>query len=96
MSTEKSNSLTLKWGTLKGWDLKTEEAITLLKKYHEEPVQYSVMLQHDTPTQRETLLALIDLCDEIWLDWEGKKVSCDEAKEYIRTYGRNKGVSATP
>ena len=83
------NELTLKWGTLKGWDLKTPEAVALLKKYYTEPVQYSVMMQRDTPNQKEILLALIDLCDDITLDWEGKQVSHDEAKEYIRTYGQN-------
>lgn len=83
------NKLTLKWGTLKGWDVKTPEAVALLKAYHDEPVSYSVMMQRDTPKQKETLINLIDLCDEIWLDWEGKQVSRDEAKEYLRTYGHN-------
>ena len=84
------NELTLKWGTLKGWDLKTPEAVALVKAYHKEPTSYSVMMQRDTPSQKEILIKLIDLCDEIWLDWEGKQVSRDEAKEYIRTYGHNK------
>ena len=83
------NTLTLKWGTLKGWDVKTPEAVALLKAYHDELVSFSVMMQRDTPNQKQTLIKLIDLCDEIWLDWEGKQVSRDEAKEYLRTYGRN-------
>jgi hypothetical protein len=87
------NTLTLKWGTLKGWDVKTPEAVALLKAYHEEPVSYSVMMQRDTPNQKETLIKLIDLCDEIWLDWEGKQVSRDDAKEYLRTYGQNVRIS---
>ena len=80
------NTLTLKWGTLKGWDVKTPEAIELLKAYHAEPVSFSVMMQRDTPNQKEILIKLIGLCDEIWLDWEGKQASRDEAKEYLRTY----------
>lgn len=83
------NVIRLKWGTLKGWDVKTPEAVALLKTYHEEPVCYSVMMQRDTPNQKETLIKLIDLCDEIWIDWEGKQVSRYEAKEYLRTYRQN-------
>lgn len=83
------NSLTLKWGTLKGWDVKTPEAVALLKTYHSEPVSYSVMMQRDTAKQKETIIALIEISDEIWLDWEGKKVSRDEAKKYVLTYGLN-------
>jgi hypothetical protein len=33
-------------------------------------------------------LKLIDLVDEIWLDWEDKQVSKEEAKEYVLNYGK--------
>jgi len=84
------NKITLKWGTLKGWHLETEDAVQLLRKYHEEPVSGSVMLQRDTKTQKETILKLIDVCGEILLDWDGKIVSRDEAKDYILNYGKSK------
>ena len=52
----------------------------------------SAMCQHDTFDQQQALLDAIDLMDEIWLDWEGKQVSRDEAKEYVRNYGtKNEG-----
>lgn len=89
MNNAQDNKLTLKWGTLKAWEVKTDAAHAALKKYHEDPVQWSAMMQRDTPKQKEALAELIDCCDEIWLDWEGKQVSRDEAKEYIRTYGQN-------
>ena len=31
----------------------------------------------------------MDHFDEFWLDWEGKQVSREEAKEYILTYGKD-------
>jgi hypothetical protein len=34
----------------------------------------------------EALCDAIDLMDEIWLDWDGRNVSREDAKEYVRTY----------
>ena len=81
------NCLTLKWGTVKAWDLETEEAKAALRKWATHGVGMSAMMQHDTSAQRQALIDAIDYMDEIWLDWEGKKVSREEAKEYVRTYG---------
>lgn len=84
------NKITLKWGTLKGWSLKTDEAKQLLQQYHDEPVSFSVMMQNDSKNQKAIILKLIDVSDEIHLDWEGKDVTRDEAKDYILNYGKNK------
>lgn len=84
------NKITLKWGTLKGWSLKTDEAIHLLQKYHEEPVSFSVMMQRDTETQKDIIIKLIEVCDEIVLDWEGILVTRQQAKDYILNYGESK------
>lgn len=81
------NSLTLKWGTVKAWNLETEDAQAALKKWHDLGVSASAMLQDDTPEQKRALLDAIDHMDEIWLDWEGKQVTREEAKEYVRNYG---------
>ena len=81
------NSLTLKWGTVKGWKLETDEAKAALQKWADFGVSMSAMAQHDTPEQKQALLDAIDFMDEIWLDWEDKSVSKEEAKEYIRNYG---------
>lgn len=81
------NHLTLKWGTVKGWKLETPEAKAALQKWADGGVPISAMLQHDTPEQKEALIKAIDFMDEIWLDWEGKTVSREEAKEYVRNYG---------
>ena len=80
------NELELKWGTIKGWHLESEEALKLAEEYDEEGVCLSVMAQKDTPRQKEIILELIDLCDSIYLHWDGKCVTKEEAKEYINTY----------
>lgn len=47
----------------------------------------SAMGQKDTPEQTEILCELIDAIDgEIWNDWDGKIMTKDEAKEYVRDY----------
>lgn len=84
-------SLTLKWGTLKQWNLAgNEAAIALLQRYYDLGVSMSVMRQKDTPEQKDILCQVIDLLDAptVWLDWEGIQVSKDDAKRYIREYGK--------
>ena len=84
------NSLTLKWGTLKAWNFENsrEEAGKLFKQYNEIGSCASAMLQRDTIEQKEIICKLIDLTEEeIYLDWDGKHVSKEDAKEYVMNYG---------
>ena len=81
------NSVTLKWGTLKGWNLHTEDAMDALRLYKSFGTSMSLAMQDDTPEQRDALIALIRHADEIWLDWEGKQVTRDEAIKYVQEYG---------
>ena len=88
------NILTLKWGTVKGWDLKSAEAVAALQKWADFGRSASAMMQKYSPEQQQALLEAIDLMDEIWLDWEGKQVSREEAKEYILNYGKENATSS--
>lgn len=87
------NKITLKWGTLKGWDFtNSEKGQELLKEYNEIGSSFSAMQQNDTQRQKEIICELIELCDgeeSIYLDWDGKYVSKQEAKDYINNYNRN-------
>ena len=87
-----AESLSLKWGTLKAWNLKTEASKAALKKYAEAGglSSLSAMAQHDSDQAKDAMCELIDAvdCDGIWLDWDGKVVSKDEAKKYVREYGK--------
>lgn len=85
--------LTLKWGTLKGCDFTHNPAAQeLLRKYTELGSCISAMMQRDNPEQKELLCQMVDAVDcEIFLDWDGKYVSKEEAKAYIRNYGKDRG-----
>ena len=82
-------SLALKWGTLKRWNFEEDgKAFEALKKYAELGSKVSAMMQHDTPEQKELICQMIDACDTetIYLDWDDKDVSKDEAKKYVMEY----------
>jgi len=92
METKTENYLYLKWGTLKGFDFtNSEKGIKLLKEYSEIGSSFSAMQQRDTPRQKEIICELIDLCDgdTIYLDWDDKDVSKEEAKKYVMNYGKD-------
>ena len=86
-----AESLTLKWGTLKAWDLNEDgAAFAILKKWNELGSSPSAMAQDDTAEQKKLICELIDAvdCEEVYLDWDGKHVSKDEAKKYVTEYGQ--------
>jgi hypothetical protein len=80
--------ITLKWGTLKSWNVTSDEGKALLEKYGELGYSMSAAMQHDTPEQKEIICRLIDLMPgEIYLDWDGEYVSKEAAKKYVLEYG---------
>jgi len=87
---EERDMITLKWGTLKAWKIKTEKAKELLKKYVELGVSFSAMQQHDTPEQKQIICELIDASnvETVYFDWDGKYVTKEEAKKYVMEYGK--------
>jgi len=83
----KQDYITLKWGTLKAWELTSEKGIGLLKKYKELGSSYSAMCQKDTPEQKKLICEMIDTVPgEIYLDWDGEYVSKEKAKKYVMEY----------
>lgn len=85
-----AESLTLKWGTLKGWGVESEACMEALRRYHEQPVSMGCATQHDTPEQKQALCDLIDAVNgPITNDWSGEDMTKDEAKKYILEYPRN-------
>jgi hypothetical protein len=82
--------LSLKWGNVKGWDGLEEEtpARAALEKWADSGQGISAM-QRQTPEQRDLICDIIDAVDgEIWNDRDGKVMSKDEAKAYVRDYGK--------
>ncbi len=89
-----SQYLLLKWGTLKGWNIAgNEKALDAFRRYHAEPANPSVMMQHDTDTQKQALCDLIDAVDgPITSDWSGESFTKEEAKKYVLEYGKPKAT----
>jgi hypothetical protein len=84
------DTLTLKWGTLKSWHFESDECLALANEYVEIGASYSAMAQKDTSRQKQIICELIDKCDgdTIYLDWDGKDVPKQEAKDYVMNYNR--------
>jgi len=87
--------LTLKWGTLKAWNLTSEKGKELLRRYIDLGASMSAMAQKDTPEQKDLICQMIDECgaETIYLDWDGKDVSKEEAKAYVLEYGQPKTLT---
>jgi hypothetical protein len=86
---QKVDSLSLKWGTLKSWDIHSETGKALLKRYCEIGASAGAATQRDTPEQQDIICQLIDGCaGDIFLEWDGEYVSKEKAKEYVRSYGK--------
>ena len=81
--------LTLKWGSLKSWCLTSPKGQELLQRYFDLGSQLGAMQQKDTPEQKDLICQMIDECraDTIYLSWDGKDVSKEEAKKYVMEYG---------
>lgn len=87
--TKEISTLTLKWGTLKAWDLKTKKQLDLLEKYSKHGVCMSAMAQDDTKEQKEIICKIIDTITDprgILLSWDGIFVSKADAKKYVMSY----------
>ncbi len=84
-----SDSLTLKWGTLKAYHFESDSVLPLLREYHELGASMSAIMQHDTPRQKEIICELIDIgnFETVRLDWDGVDVGKPEAKKYVMEYG---------
>ena len=87
------NTIGLKWGTLKRWNVKDEAALQALHRYFAEPVPESAMLRTDTPTQKQAICDAIDAVfaagGRVFNDWEDTDYeNAEAAKRYVMEYGR--------
>jgi len=87
---KKEEYLTLKRGTLKGWEFHSAKCNKLLKEYFNIGACMSVALQKDTPRQKEIICELIDKgnFEKVYLDWDGECVSKEKAKKYVLDYDK--------
>lgn len=87
-----NDTLYLKWGSLKGYDLESDAARAARDRYLDAgPQSLSAMAQHDTPEQKAALCDLIDAIDgEIINDWSGETLTKEAAKKYVMEYGNGR------
>lgn len=83
-----TESLLLKWGSVKGWSDLTDKSQALLRRYFADGTPRSAMADHPDADRKTVLCELIDQLDgEIQNDWSGEMMSKDEAKKYVMEYG---------
>ncbi len=88
-----TESLTLKWGSLKEWHfVDGSPAHEAAKKYFALGSSASAIMQHDTQEQKKLILEIIDDidCKKIYNDWDGKEMTKKAAKKYVANYGTDK------
>jgi hypothetical protein len=80
--------LTLKWGNLKAWNLRSEAALAAMGNFVATHPSVGAMARLNND-QKVALCNVVDACncETVYLDWDGKDVSKDEAKRYIMEYG---------
>lgn len=84
-----SEFLSLKWGGVKGWEGLTDQSVAILNRYYADGMPFSAMADKPDDARKAILCELIDQIDgEIYLDWENKTVSKNEAKSYVMEYGK--------
>lgn len=82
-----TESLLLKWGTVKSWHDLTERSKEIMTRYFEEGIPTSCMADHPDNNRKQIICELIDqFSGEIHNDWSGEQMSKDEAKKYIMEY----------
>lgn len=83
-----AGTLTLKWGTVKGWSGLSDDVIEVLQRRQDLGVALGAMQQADSPKQKTLICEAIDLVDEpIFNDWSGEEMTREEAKKYVQEYG---------
>lgn len=88
-----TDTITLKWGTLKGWNLESEDAKAIMRRYLDLGSSLSAMQQDDTDEQKALICELIDLINgDINDDWNGGTMTKESAKDYIMNYGKGRAA----
>lgn len=87
------DELSLKWGTLKSWHMKSAAGIAALAAYDAGgPVSPSAMRARDTPAQKQAICDMIDAVHAsggaVWDDWNGCDMTAEGAKRYVMDYGQ--------
>ena len=91
--TQEPDELSLKWGSLKSWHMKSQAGQDALKRFFEAgSVNASAAMQKNSEGQIDAICDMIDATaasgGEIWNDWDGVVMTPEDAKKYVREYGK--------
>lgn len=83
--------LVLKFGSLKGYEIVSDDVWQALQQYIScPPTSRTILESRDTAKQKKLLCRVIDLIEQnggqIKLSWDDKIVSAAEAKKYVMEY----------
>lgn len=85
-------TLFLKWGTVKGWENLSDLGAAALQKWAYSGTSMSAMAHPKTDVHTDALCDAIDVIAGnggcVWNDWDGVEMTADEAKSYVRNYGK--------
>jgi hypothetical protein len=95
MEGEMTESLLLKWGTVKGWDDLSEKSQEIMQRYFADGIPWSCATDKPDDARKAILCELIDQFEgKIQSDWSGEIMTKEEAKQYVKTYGVKNGTVA--
>lgn len=85
-----TESLLLKWGTVKGWEDLSDKSQAIMERFFADGVCMSAAMDRPDEDRRAILCELIDQFEgPIQNDWSGEMMSKDEAKKYVLEYRRS-------
>lgn len=80
--------VTLKWGGIKSYRINDYETFKLLEQYYRDGVPMSAMDDELDQARKEILCQIIErIGKDVYLEWDGKYVSVEDAKKYVMEYG---------
>lgn len=87
----KTETLYLKWGSVKGWDNLKENSVAALQKWADLGASMSAMTQPRTDEHKTALCGAIEVIGAnggvIFNDWTGEEMQPEAAKAYVMEYG---------
>ena len=88
-----TESLLLKWGTVKGWDGLSDNSVKIMERFYADGMCMSAMADKPDDERKAILCELIDqFTGEIQNDWSGEKMDKDQAKKYVLEYGKERAA----
>jgi hypothetical protein len=85
--TQDNDYVTLKWGTIKSYKIKDPDTFKLVEEFFSDGMSLSAAADKPNDSRKTILCQIIERIGEpVYLDWDAKYVSVEEAKKYVMEY----------